>query len=98
MSNVKEKMKIRQGHKVYLMKILGMANETVQNCDESQEKKLKQIRITLQERLDILKTLDGEILELIEKDEEILVDTEDAGKFRQSVQEVAINIDTIFEV
>ena len=59
MSNVKKKMKIRQGHRAYLTKILGMANKTVHNYDESQEKKLKQIRITLQERLDILKTLDG---------------------------------------
>ena len=33
----------------------------------------------------------------MEKDEEILVDIEDAGKFRESVQEVVVNIDTIFE-
>ena len=70
MSNIKKKIKIRQGHRAYLTKILGNANAIVENYDVSLEKKLKQIRITLNERLDTLKTLDEEILELIEADEE----------------------------
>jgi hypothetical protein len=60
MSNVKKKIKIRQGHRAYLTKILGNANAIVENYDVSLEKKLKQIRITLNERLDTLKTLDEE--------------------------------------
>jgi hypothetical protein len=59
MSNIKKKIKIRQGHRVYLTKILGNADDIVQNYDGNQEKKLKQIRITLKERLDTLKTLDA---------------------------------------
>jgi uncharacterized membrane protein len=52
MSNVKKKIKIRQGHRAYLTKILGNANAIVENYDVSLEKKLKQIRITLNERLE----------------------------------------------
>jgi hypothetical protein len=52
MSNIKKKIKIRQGHRAYLTKILGNADDNVQNYDGNQEKKLKQIRITLKERLD----------------------------------------------
>ena len=63
----------------------------------NQEKKLKQIRITLKERLDTLKTLDEEILELIEADEEISTEIEEAGKYRESVHEMIVNIDSLLE-
>ncbi|CAB4037904.1 Hypothetical predicted protein, partial [Paramuricea clavata] len=97
MSNIKKKIKIRQGHRVYLTKILGNADDIVQNYDGNQEKKLKQIRITLKERLDTLKTLDEEILELIEADEEISTEIEEAGKYRESVHEMIVNIDSVLE-
>ena len=97
MSNIKKKIKIRQGHRAYLTKILGNADDNVQNYDGNQEKKLKQIRITLKERLDTLKTLDEEILELIEADEEISTEIEEAGKYRESVHEMIVNIDSLLE-
>ena len=97
MSNIKKKIKIRQGHRAYLTKILGNADDNVQNYDGNQEKKLKQIRITLKERLDTLKTLDEEILELIEADEEISTEIEEAGKYRESVHEIIVNIDSVLE-
>ncbi len=97
MSTVKKKIKIRQGHRAYLTKILGNANAIVENYDVSLEKKLKQIRITLNERLDTLKTLDEEILELIEADEEISTEIEDAAKYRENVHEMIVNIDSVLE-
>ena len=33
MSNIKKKIKIRQGHRAYLTKILGNADDNVQNYD-----------------------------------------------------------------
>ncbi|CAB4002148.1 Hypothetical predicted protein [Paramuricea clavata] len=68
-----------------------------QNYDGNQEKKLKQIRITLKERLDTSKTLDEEILQLIEADEEISTEIEEAGKYRESVHEMIVNIDSVLE-
>ena len=63
----------------------------------NQEKKLKQIRITLNECLDTLKTLDEEILELVEQDEEISTEIEDAAKYRENVHEMIVNIDSVLE-
>ena len=92
MNNIKKKIKIRQGHRGYLTKILCNADDNVQNYDGNQEKKLKQIRITLKERLDTLKTLDEEILELIEADDEISTEIEEAGKYRESVHEMIVTM------
>ncbi|CAB4021799.1 Hypothetical predicted protein [Paramuricea clavata] len=97
MSNIKKKIKIRQGYRAYLTKILSNADDIVQNYDGNQEKKLKQIRITLKERLDTLNTLDEEILELIEADEEISTEIEEAGKYRESAHEMIVNIDSVLE-
>ena len=61
LSKVKKKIKIRQGHRAYLTKILGnRLKGIVESYGVNQEKKLKQIRITLNDRLNTLKTLDEE--------------------------------------
>ena len=58
---------------------------------------MKQIRITLNECLDTLKTLGEEILELVEQDEEISTEIEDAAKYCENVHEMIVNIDSVLE-
>ena len=64
MSNPAKKKKVRQGHRAYIAKIIGNVSGIVGEYDPSQEVRLKQLKVTLQEKLDTLKTLDEEILEL----------------------------------
>lgn len=105
MSSKKKKLdsekrkKIRQGHRTYTQKLVENVADTVGKYNEtpesSLESKLKQLRITLLERLDILKDLDEKILEDFDEDEEILDEIERAGKFREFVHEAVVKIDAI---
>ena len=54
MSNPSKKKKIRQGHRTYIVNIIGNVNGIVGEYDPSQEVRLKQLKVTLQEKLDTL--------------------------------------------
>ena len=54
MSNPSKKKKIRQGHRTYIANIIGNVNGIVGEYDPSQEVRLKQLKVTLQEKLDTL--------------------------------------------
>ena len=79
MSNAAKKKKIRQGHRAYIVKIIGNVSGIVGEYDPSQEVRL--LDVTLQEKLNSLKTLDEEILESIEEDGDVEEEIEDAGSF-----------------
>ena len=61
MSNPAKKKKVRQGHRVYIVNIIGKVSGIVGEYDSSQEVRLNQLKVTLQEKLDTLKTLDEDI-------------------------------------
>ena len=56
----------RAGHKSYVTKICGKARAVLDAYDPSQEVRLRQYRVTLEERLANFQSLDDDILELIE--------------------------------
>ena len=80
MSTVAKKKKIRQGHRAYALKILRNVKSVIQNYEPSNESRLKKLKISREERLMILKTLDEEILEVI-GDSEITSEIEESGHF-----------------
>jgi hypothetical protein len=59
------------------------------------EIKLKQLNKSIEDRSEIIKQLDEEILEEFEEDEEIMKEIEDAGKFTEQVNEILIRIGAI---
>ena len=95
MSNRAKKVKIRQGHRSYVSKIVGNVYKIVHEFEPTDEAKLRQFQITLQEKLDTLKTLDEEILDGIEEEGEILDEIEDAGKFRERIHGAMVEIEYV---
>jgi predicted metal-binding transcription factor (methanogenesis marker protein 9) len=91
MSTVAKKKIIRQGHRAYASKILGNVKSVIQNYGSSNESRLRQLKISLEERLKKLKTLDEEILE----DSEITSEIEESGEFTENIYGAIVEIDSI---
>ena len=99
-ADLKQKVKVRGGHKGYFTKTLTKCKEALSgSIDPAVIKKLKEWKINLNERLDILKELDNEILNLIpaDKDIEHEIDSASARVFRESIYEVIVHIDEVLE-
>ena len=94
MSTVAKKKIIRQGHRACASKILGNVKSVIQNYDSSNEIRLRQLKISLEERLKKLKTLDEEILEVIE-DSEITSEIEESGELTENIYGAIVEIDSI---
>ena len=97
-ADLKQKVKVRGGHKGYVTKTLTKCKEALSgSIDPALIKKLKEWKINLNERLDILKELDNEILNLIPADKDIEHEIDSAGVFRESIYEVIVHIDEVLE-
>ena len=98
-ADVKQKVKVRGGHKGYVTKTLAKCKEALSggSIDPAFIKKLKEWKINLNERLDILKELDNEILNLIPAAIDIEHEIDSAGVFRESIYEVIVHIDEVLE-
>ena len=64
----KKKQK-RQGHRLYATKLMGDAEQIIKEFDSSKENKLKQIKISLLDRMEIIRKLHEAILDALKKDE-----------------------------
>ena len=62
-----KRKRIRAGHRASATRTLTKVNEA-STSETSDESKLLQLKLTLEEKLDTLKLLDGEIIDLIEED------------------------------
>ena len=90
------KKKARAGQKSYVTKIFGKARATLDAYDPSQEVRLRQYRVTLEERSATLQSLDDDILELIEDPDSIAAEVEESGHYRQDVHKILIRIENLF--
>ncbi|XP_044182057.1 uncharacterized protein LOC122962872 [Acropora millepora] len=75
---------------------MGKAEDIIKEFDPSQENKLKQLKISLEDRLETIRALDDEILDELEDEkgieEEII---EEAGDFSDRVLEVVVEIESV---
>ena len=86
MEGFKKKKHIRAGHKAYMRKLLNEANSVVkEEPNQAVTDRLQRLKISLNERLGVIGKLDEEILDLIEKEEEIAPEIETKGEFREEV-------------
>ena len=68
MSKFKKKVKVRESHRVFVRKTIHEAKDQIDKPEEPNAlKKLKSLRCTLQDKLSELKTLDNEILDLVDE-------------------------------
>ena len=66
-----KKKKSRQGHRAYAQKLMGKAEDIIKEFDPSQENKLEQLKISLEDRLETICALDTEILDELEDEKGI---------------------------
>ena len=64
---VKKKKKVRGGHKSYVTSTINSVNEFLESYEPAMVNQLKRYRVALNERLEILTTLDNEIVELVDE-------------------------------
>ena len=85
--------KVRTGHRKYVQQTIKSVKELIAETEETNIPKLKQLKLTLKEELDIIKNLDGNIIDLTEDDEELFTEIQEGGKFQDSVYETLSEID-----
>eukprot|EP00794_Sanderia_malayensis_P005751 gene5751-biopygen4665 len=92
--SLEKNLSIRTGHRKFTEKTIEIAEETVaQSAEVGATTKLKQLKVTLREELEVLKYLDDAVVELTDDDNEIFNDISDAGAFRSKVHETLLKID-----
>eukprot|EP00112_Aurelia_sp_Birch-Aquarium-sp1_P020996 Seg554.7 transcript_id=Seg554.7/GoldUCD/mRNA.D3Y31 product="hypothetical protein" protein_id=Seg554.7/GoldUCD/D3Y31 len=85
--------KVRTGHRKYVEQTIKSAKEFIAEKEEMNIPKLKQCKLTLKEELDIIKNLDSNIIELTEDDEELFIEIQEAGEFRDFVYKTLLEIE-----
>ena len=97
MAEVGKLKQVRNGHRTTTKKKVNTAKELMQNYDPANLElhgKLKAICITLKEILEIVKEIDGQILDKTEEDSAINYQKiEETTDFKEYVQECTIMID-----
>ena len=84
------KKRVRAGHRDSAIKILNQVEKTLA-IEPPNAPKLMLLKMSLEEKLDTLKTLDNEVVDLIEE-EAALEEIEQVDKFKQSIYAVMIKI------
>ena len=67
----------------------------LENYEPSNEIKLRQQKIILEEQLGTLQSLDDQILELLTDDTQIATEIDESGEFRAGIHEIMIRIDKL---
>ena len=87
---MKRKKKVRGGHKSYVTSTINSVNELLESYEPAMANQLKRYRVALNERLEILTTLDNEIVELVDE-KDIEQEITDSAVFRESIHKVLYN-------
>ena len=90
---LKKRKNVRAGHKGQVTKVITVCNEILESFEPLHENRLKQQKITLDERLETIKQLDNQILEYLSTQSEIEKEIESAALFREPVYEVIVKIE-----
>ena len=86
------KKKIQGGHRSSTTRTINQVYESIESTDEVEAvvTKLRQCKLALQEKLEVIKQLDDDILQLVE-DEEVENEIEQADTFKERVQRAMID-------
>ena len=97
MSTELSKKKIRGGHRTSAKRIVQQSNDTIADHggDPANDKRLQQIKLSLEEKLRTLNQLDEEILNLVDEDA-VGDEIEQADLFKEKIYECTINIENYF--
>ena len=84
---------IRRGQRDYVESTLEEATALFDNVNEDTIRKLKQLKITLTEEIEVIKDLDRDIIEIIEDEEDLRVEIQESGLFKRKVYEILFDIE-----
>ncbi len=88
------KRKIRVDHLTHTTKTIAKVKSIVESFNESQTNLLRSYQDTLQEKMALISTLDGEILEGT-KDEDIEKEIDDSSEFKRGLKECLYEIEGV---
>ena len=88
------KKRIRAGHKASTTKLLRKLDELRTTSGPVDTSKLLRLKLSLEEKLDTLKTLDGEILELT-KEDDLGDEIEQADSYKEGIYDAMIAIEKL---
>ena len=74
-------------------KVVGKLTAETTGVGDDRRVKLAQLRLTLKEKLEVLKQLDKEIVELLESEEDIVTEIDSSVQFIQRAYEALVSID-----
>ena len=93
MSDLARKKRIRSGHMGSTPKAFRRAEELLASEDRDVDR-LSQLKLTLSAKLEALKTLDAEMLNLVQ-DEDVAEEIDQPDKFKESVYVVVVKINRV---
>ncbi|KAL9975369.1 hypothetical protein ACROYT_G012524 [Oculina patagonica] len=94
---LKKKEKVRESHRVFVRKTIHEAKDQIDKPEEPNAlKKLKSLRCTLQDKLSELKTLDNEIVDLVD-DSKIEETVSESCDFQSAIQACIVDLETAID-
>ena len=91
-AELKKKRRQRGGHKAFIKTVLSAAAELLTaELDPTNTLRLRQQKITLEERLKTIRELDNQILDLLIEEQDIELEITDAGQFNDLIYETLQN-------
>ena len=96
MADLIKKKKIREGHRSVTAKRLSEATKLLEEIEAgavSDQVRLAQIRLTLSSKLETLKKLDDEVVDLITDGDEVVKEIEESDLFNEDVSNKLVQID-----
>ena len=91
-----KKKRIRAGHKAYATKTIRRI-EDILASETPDKERLSLLRLTLNEKLETIKGLDSEVIDLIEDDDALTSEIKQADGYKESVFNALIRIDHIMK-
>ena len=93
---LKKKGRQRGGHKAYIKTVLSAAAELLTaELDPKNTLRLRQQKITLEERFKTIRELDNQILDLLIEEQDIELEITDAGQFNDLIYETLLKIEDV---
>ena len=85
------------GYREYITATIGKCDTILKSYTQADKVKIKKLHVILKERADILKDLEKEILDLIEKEDEIEGEIQNSSKFVEDISETLVRLDETIE-
>ena len=95
MAELTRKKQVRGGHKSSITKTIRKAEELLAALSDHVQ--LSRFKMSLQEKLEVVKNIDAGILELLEGEAVVTAEIEEADAFKEEIYAALVRIDELLE-